>query len=247
MMRRALLVVLAMLGGSGNSIVSSLAAPVSLAAGWQCGGTAYCNAVKGLAASTPCRNTTAPWADAACPRGTACVRASATVWRCAAVPTKPPSSSPPPVVTPPPSTAADWTQAVTQRHNAYRARHRAPALVWNASVADAAGRWASYCTFQHSQNRLYGENLFMTSSTSITKEQAGLQATDMWYAEASQYSYANPGFSGATGHFTALVWVSTKSLGCGVQACPGWGTIVVCNYWPPGNVLGQFENNVLSG
>lgn len=43
----------------------------------------------------------------------------------------------------------------------------------------------------------------------------------------------------ATGHFTQVVWKATKRLGCG-QA----GKFVVCNYYPAGNVQGQFRDNV---
>jgi hypothetical protein len=55
-----------------------------------------------------------------------------------------------------------------------------------------------------------------------------------------------------TGHFTQLVWKNTTSVGCGRTQCngerdkdkdkdmaaPGW--YVVCEYYPPGNVIGSF-------
>ena len=47
-----------------------------------------------------------------------------------------------------------------------------------------------------------------------------------------------------------VLWKSTTSVGCAVQHCPsvpgfGNGYFVQCNYSPPGNVLGQFPQNVL--
>ena len=39
----------------------------------------------------------------------------------------------------------------------------------------------------------------------------------MWYNEIKSYNYAKSGFSGATGHFTQLVWKSTTSVGFGIQ------------------------------
>ncbi|KAG0318144.1 Golgi-associated plant pathoproteinsis- protein 1, partial [Podila horticola] len=36
-------------------------------------------------------------------------------------------------------------------------------------------------------------------------------AITAWYNEEKQYNYNNPGFSGATGHFTQVVWKDTKS------------------------------------
>jgi len=49
-----------------------------------------------------------------------------------------------------------------------------------------------------------------------------------------------------TGHFTAVVWRSTTHLGIGVAYNPRarW-YVVVANYAPPGNVMGQFRENVL--
>ena len=40
------------------------------------------------------------------------------------------------------------------------------------------------------------------------------------------------------GHYTQVVWANTLSVGCGVAVCPT-GTIVVCNYAPPGNYVGE--------
>ena len=64
-----------------------------------------------------------------------------------------------------------------------------------------------------------------------------------WADEEALYNYASPGFSSATGHFTQQVWIGSASIGCGKAACGG-STLYVCQYSPPGNVLGQFEANV---
>lgn len=64
---------------------------------------------------------------------------------------------------------------------------------------------------------------------------------DAWGLERLSYSWSSPGFSEKTGHFTQVVWKGTTSVGCGRTNCngkngtPGW--FVVCEYWPPGNVL----------
>jgi hypothetical protein len=39
---------------------------------------------------------------------------------------------------------------VLDLHNAYRARHHAPPLAWDASLAASAQAWADRCVFQHS-------------------------------------------------------------------------------------------------
>jgi len=48
-----------------------------------------------------------------------------------------------------------------------------------------------------------------------------------------------------TGHFTQLVWKGSKQLGVGIAFANGGKTaVVVANYYPPGNYLGQFPQNV---
>ena len=40
-----------------------------------------------------------------------------------------------------------------------------------------------------------------------------------------------------------VVWKATTEVGCGFANCAG-GALVVCEYAPPGNVLGEFTTNV---
>ncbi len=54
--------------------------------------------------------------------------------------------------------------------------------------------------------------------------------------QVSQYNFANGGFSGATGHFTQLVWKDTTRIGCGYNFGCSMKTYV-CNYDPPGGAF----------
>lgn len=71
---------------------------------------------------------------------------------------------------------------------------------------------------------------------------------DAWGTERDEYDFKKAEFSHETGHFTQVVWKDTTSVGCGRRECdgrggsPGW--YVVCEYYPPGNVIGAFEENV---
>lgn len=72
-----------------------------------------------------------------------------------------------------------------------------------------------------------------------------IEAIKNWYSEEKFYDYNRPGFSSKTGHFTALVWKSSKLVGIGVA----WSTqkkwwVIVANYYPAGNVQNQFAKNV---
>src|SRR5688572_6832294 len=134
-------------------------------------------------------------------------------------------------------------QNILAAHNQYRAYHQAPALIWDQKLVSYAARYASHCRFQHSHGP-YGENL----AAGTLPLSAAVQ---YWYDELAHYSYARPGFSKTTGHFTQLVWRSTTRLGCAYAVCNGKngtpGRFLVCEYSPPGNVIGEsyFRNNVL--
>ncbi|KAI6712856.1 hypothetical protein JHW43_004585 [Diplocarpon mali] len=150
-------------------------------------------------------------------------------------------------------TSSSFTDPATFRkdmldtHNFYRAAHGVRALKWNATSAKYAAKWAKPCNFAHSSGPT-GENLaagYASASASV----------DAWGQERKYYDFKKPtGFSGKTGHFTQLVWSNTTTVGCGVRrsvaddrtGTPGF--YVVCEYYPPGNVVGDnnqyFRDNV---
>jgi uncharacterized protein YkwD len=139
-----------------------------------------------------------------------------------------------------------WRYAgIFKLHNNYRVKHHAPRLKWNNTLQVSAQRWADNCKFAHQEQCNVGENLYAVFGTS-TRSQSLNNAAKEWYKENKFYDYKRTGFSPLTGHFTQMVWVNTKSFGCGTKFCPqNHMRIVVCNYYPPGNVLNEFRKNVL--
>lgn len=128
-------------------------------------------------------------------------------------------------------------QATLDEHNLARERYGAAPLLWSRTLADSAQSVANTCVFQHS-NTQYGENLAI--GTRLTC----LEGTKLWIQEESEYPPpGGPGFSSATGHFTQVVWKSTLQVGCGFKQC-SQGNFVVCQYYPAGNYIGEFEKNV---
>ncbi|KAK7441982.1 hypothetical protein VKT23_016260 [Stygiomarasmius scandens] len=130
-----------------------------------------------------------------------------------------------------------------QIHNDLRTQHGADPLSWNDTLADAAQTWANNCVWEHSGGEVgpYGENLAAGygGGYDIAK------ALDSWSSEASEYDPSNPQYS----HFTQMVWKGTHQLGCAVQTCSRFldghdALFYVCEYFPAGNVIGQFDENV---
>lgn len=124
--------------------------------------------------------------------------------------------------------------------NSYRQQHNASALEWNSTLASFASSHASDCAFAHSGGP-YGENL----ASGYPNVTASIIA---WGHERTEYDFHKADFDTATGHFSQLVWKATEQVGCGRTNCtgkgdaPGW--FLVCEYYPGGNVLGQFKENV---
>jgi len=69
------------------------------------------------------------------------------------------------------------------------------------------------------------------------------QVVDAWGAELADYSPATGSCAPhrQCGHYTQIVWADTTKVGCGIHTCPGltYGSSVVCNYAPGGNIGGQ--------
>ncbi|HUS32235.1 MAG TPA: CAP domain-containing protein [Kofleriaceae bacterium] len=136
-------------------------------------------------------------------------------------------------------------KAFVDAHNAARAKNCAPPLTWSPQIAKVAQAWADQlkakgCVFGHSGNMKYGENLAAGTIGALDPE----STVAMWYDEIKLYKFPDGGFSMQTGHFTQLVWTTTKQVGCGHVQCKG-NDIYVCNYDPPGNYEGEYKTHVL--
>ncbi len=136
-------------------------------------------------------------------------------------------------------------QPFLEAHNAVR--HAAspapdpalPDLAWDEDIAATAQAWSSRCVFEHSHGPL-GENLAFFSGDASTPQ----DTVDGWSSEAADYDYGQNGCAAGRqcGHYTQIVWRDTQRVGCGASSCTvdGFdGTFWVCNYDPPGNVVGE--------
>lgn len=129
-----------------------------------------------------------------------------------------------------------FQSAILNSTNTYRKQHNATALAWNDTLAAYAVQHVAACKFEHTGGP-YGENL-AEGYENVTA------AVDGWGNERDHFNFANGGFSEQTGHFTQLVWKNTTTTGCGRQNCGASGWLLFCEYWPPGNVGGEYQQDV---
>jgi len=141
---------------------------------------------------------------------------------------------------------------ITSYVNSYRALNRAPPLLWDNSILNFSNHWSYYLLandlFQHSGTQLYGENLAYFEGYGLDPMNLMKKAIDSWYNEINSYNFNSPGFYDKTGHFTCLVWVSSTHFAMGISFDEKTSkAYIVFNTSPPGNVVGEFQQNVLSG
>ncbi|KAJ3239718.1 hypothetical protein HDU81_005434 [Chytriomyces hyalinus] len=140
--------------------------------------------------------------------------------------------------------AAD-DQAMLAAHNAFRASNGIGPLQYDSSIALHSVSWAKVlasqgCNLVHGDNDGLGQNLYMSSGTA-TPRNSMQEMFDAWSSED-----ISPG--GGLNHATQALWPKTTKVGCAIAwgtASNGWQCeVLVCNYSPPGNYVGQYWANV---
>jgi uncharacterized protein YkwD len=137
-------------------------------------------------------------------------------------------------------------EQLLQLHNKARQEVGVGPLSWSKGLATYAQEWAVHlaltkCGLEHRPDtgewrREHGENLFMGTAGYY----GVADAVEGWVSEKKYYKGGalTSGNWHASGHYTQVVWKNTRQLGCAKIACKG-NIIVVCNYDPPGNFLGE--------
>ena len=139
-------------------------------------------------------------------------------------------------------------QAALDFHNKVRKDVGTPALEWSTELAAYAQAWADHlakdenCNMKHRPSegewrQSHGENIFWGSSSSYNV----VSASESWYSEIKDYKHEALNNSNwyAAGHYTQMVWRNTTKVGIAQVTCPNGAIIIVGNYDPPGNYMGE--------
>ncbi|CAL1546375.1 unnamed protein product [Lymnaea stagnalis] len=113
-------------------------------------------------------------------------------------------------------------------------------LVWNNTLSSFAETHASKCEFKHSSSK-YGENIFASWPANYDHKSVALDSLKSWASEKKLVDFNDWKCiaTGACGHYSQVIWNNTKAVGCAIAHCPKVSNLVVCEYWPSGNLLPQ--------
>ncbi|MBU1240017.1 hypothetical protein KKF84_04590, partial [Myxococcota bacterium] len=133
-------------------------------------------------------------------------------------------------------------KAILAYHNLVRRHVKAGLQYWDTKVAAYSQLWANNlgargCLLEHRKKNLYGENLWAGTASAYPV----VSAAKSWETEKKYYTGGklSPKNWYKSGHYTQMVWRSSTALGCGKFVCKNGMMVVVCNYNPSGNWMGQ--------
>ena len=151
----------------------------------------------------------------------------------------------------PPETGSKITkqeaQAALDFHNQVRKEVKVSVLEWSTELATYAQLWAnklasSGCKLEHRPSSgkwalIYGENIYFGTGQGLTAS----DASKAWYGEIKDFKNEKLAMSNfaKVAHYTQMVWHTTTKVGIGSAVCSSGATIIVANYSPMGNYMGQ--------
>lgn len=132
------------------------------------------------------------------------------------------------------------------RHNVERRQAGVAPLVWDPALADGARVYANELArlslLRHSPKAVrpgQGENLWMGTRDYFhpTRMVADWASERSMFRAAQFPQVSTTGNWADVGHYTQIIWPDTKRVGCAISKAVQ-NDVLVCRYWPAGNVMG---------
>ena len=134
-----------------------------------------------------------------------------------------------------------------QSINIYRAIHHAEPLILSKNISAISQNHAEKIAIEDnielSLNKYKGEELGEIIYSCLNEiSPKGL--VDIWYLkDSTNYNYSNPNPNPS--NFTQLIWKNSRYIGIGYSKSKNDIFYLVLNFYPSGNIPGQFIKNVL--
>ena len=138
-------------------------------------------------------------------------------------------------------------QRLLVSHNAERLRLGLPPLRWSPALANDAQNYARRLLARgtlehasHAERRGQGENLWMgTAGAWNASAMVQMFIDERRYFRPATFPHVSlTGEWADVGHYTQIVWRETREVGCAIDSAKGQD-VLVCRYFPAGNVQGQ--------
>ena len=136
---------------------------------------------------------------------------------------------------------------ILEEINNYRLKHGVEELIFDKNISKISQKYAEKCArekeLELSENKYndkdLGEIIFCCKDSLTPKD-----IVDIWYNGGSEnYNYNKE--PEIPNDFTQLIWKNSKSFGLGYALTKDNKYYIVANFFPEGNVKGQFLKNVL--
>jgi uncharacterized protein YkwD len=137
----------------------------------------------------------------------------------------------------------DWLAA----HNQARAEAGVEPLAWSDRLARDADSWARHLAandlYDHAspdQRRGQGENLWRGPKGYWSAwETVGFFIAEQRHFRPGAFpDVSRTGRWSDVAHYTQVIWPQTREVGCAIARTPS-DEVLVCRYWPAGNVWGH--------
>ena len=135
------------------------------------------------------------------------------------------------------------------QHNYYRKLFNSPSLTLNNDLIAYSQNFANEMSIKDNDshsNCIWKDNLIIGESIlSSNKFFTGKEMTNIFYDEMKYYDFDKSICETKASRFTQMIWKKTKEVGFGIAFSKKSGKYyAVANYYPTGNSLGEYKDNV---
>jgi len=139
-----------------------------------------------------------------------------------------------------------FLEEILNSHNELRSKHNSPPLILNPSLSMLAQEKAEKMAENkeikfNEKNKEYGKNYFFSENNC-----SGEEVTSFWYKGKNKYNFKKETNKKdeMINNFTQLIWKDTKEVGFGYSQLNNNEKIFVAFYFPAGNILNEFSENI---